>query len=160
MLASLKVYNWENIKRWPIWYVSFITIIVFLIVYSFLKWWLMWWISVLFLFLVVVVSYIILYLISLKKTEVLLYDWFLMIWDKKYNFDELLWFNIELDDNQNFTNFIIVPSNTWYPLKYTIRDDFEAVRDFYTKLNELWLPLYSKYEDDRMYKIIRALKLW
>jgi len=159
-MVSIKVYNWERIKRGPLWYTIFITLIVFLIVYSFLKWWIMWWISVLFLFLVVIAAYIVIYLMSFKKTEITLYDWFLMVWEKKYNFDDLLWFNIELDNNWNFTNFIIVPKATWYPIKYTINSTFEEVKDFYTKLTELWLPLYADYENDRMYKIIRALKLW
>jgi len=161
MIDSIKVYNWEKIERWPIWYIVFITMVIFLIVYSFFMWWLMGWISVLFLFLVVVVSYIILYLMSMKKTEIQLYDWFLMVWDKKYNFQELVWFNIELDKKQEkFTTFILVPTNSQYPLRYTLISWFDEVKSFYKNLTDLWLPLYANYENDRMYKIIRFLKLW
>ena len=159
-MLSIKVYNWEKIKRGPLWYIIFTSLVVFLVVYSFLKWWLMWGISVLFIFLVIVVSYVIIYLMSLKKTEIKLYDWFFVVWDRKYNFDDLLWFNIELDNNWNFTNFVIIPKNTAYPLKYTIISDFDEVKEFYKSLTEMWLPLYWEYENDRMYKIIKFLKLW
>jgi len=159
MIASIKVYNGEKIKRWPIWYSIFTTFAIFLIVYSFLKWWLMWWISVLFLFLVILVSYVILYLMSLKKTEIKLYDWFLMVWDKKYDFSQLLWFNIELDNKWNFTTFILVTQNS-YPLRYTIISWFDEIKDFYNKLKEQWLPVNWDYEKDKLYKMIRLLKLW
>ena len=119
----------------------------------------MGWISILFIFLVIVVSYIIVYLMAMKKTEIKLYDGFFLVWDKKYNFDDLLWFNIELDNKWNFTNFVIVPRNTSYPLKYRIISSFDEVKEFYKALMEMWLPLNWEYENDRIYKIIRFLKL-
>jgi len=158
-MLSIKVYNWDKIERWPIWYIIFTTIVVFLVIYSFLKGGMMGWISVLFIFLVIAVSYVIVYLMSMKKTEIKLYDWFFLVWDKKYNFDDLLWFNIELDDNWNFTNFVIVPRNTSYPLKYRIISSFDEVKEFYKALMEMWLPLNWEYENDRIYKLIKFLKL-
>jgi len=158
-MVSIKVYNGERIKRGPLWYISFVTLIIFMVVYSFLKGGIMWGISVLFLFLVVIAAYIIIYLMSFQETEIKLHDWFLLVGTKKYNFDDLLWFNIELDENWNFTNFILVPKSTWYPIKYTIISSFDEVKDFYTNLIEMGVPLYADYENDRLYKIIKTLKL-
>jgi len=110
----------------------------------------MGWISVLFLFLVIVAAYIIIYLMSFKKTEIKLYDWFMLVWDKKYNYDDLVWFNIELDNEWNFTNFIIVPKATLYPIKYSIISSFDDVKAFYMELTWLWLPLYADYENDNL----------
>lgn len=160
MINSLNIYSWEKIDRSPLWYISFFSISIFLILFSFFKGWVMWWISVLFIFLIILISYIIIYLVSLKKTTLYLYDWYINIKDKNFFFNELLWFNVELDKNGNFTNFVIIPSRTAYPLKYTIIDEQEKIREFIKNLIDKDLPLYGDYENDKMYKIIKFLKLW
>jgi len=161
MISSISIYNGEKIERGPLWYIISTTIVIFLIIYSFFEWWIMWWISVLFLFLVVVVSYVILYLVAMKKTKLELYEWYLLIWEKKYNLSELLWFNIEIDTKNNRpVVFIVVPVNVWYPLRYSIVSDMDEVKQLSIDLSQQWVPLYSDYENDRYYKIIRKLKLW
>lgn len=159
MNNSLKIYAWEKITRSPLWYITFFSISIFLIVFSFFKWWILWWISVLFIFLVIVISYIILYLISLKKTVLYVEDWYIRIKDKTFSFNELLWFNIELDKDGNFINFVIIPANTAYPLKFTINDTPENTKKIIALLIEKKVPLYAEYENDKMYKIIKFLKL-
>jgi len=99
------------------------------------------------------------YLISMKKTEVQLYNGYFIIQDKTFSFWDLLWFNIEIDEKWNFMNFIITPISTGYPLKYTIFDSADNVKNFVTKVLELQVPLYDWYEKDKMYKIIKTLKL-
>jgi len=160
MINSIKVYNWENIERWVIWYIIVFSIIIFFVLFSFLKWWVMWAISVLFIFLVIIVSYIILYLMSLKKIEIQLYDWYFIVWDRTYSFDELQWFNAELSNKWEILNFILIPRKTLYPLKYKLIDSQENVKSFISDVIKIWLPIYADYEADKMYKIIKYLKLW
>ena len=119
----------------------------------------MWAISVAFIFLVIVVGYVISYLMSLKRTEIVVEDWYLIIWDKTYPFDQLWGFNVELDEKSNPTNFVISPKDSNLPLKFAIDDDFENVKKLVSDLLEKWLPLYNKYEQDRFYKIVKLLKL-
>lgn len=159
MNNSLNIYAWEKIYRSPLWYIFFFSISTFLIMFSFFKGWIMSWISVLFIFLIILISYIIIYLISLKKTTLYVYDWYINIKDKNFSFNELLWFNVELDKDGNFTNFVIIPSRTAYPLKFTINDDYEKTKSIIKSLIDKNLPLYADYENDRMYKIITFLKL-
>ena len=160
MPDNLLVYDGERKKRWPFWYIFFTSVIVFLIVYSFFQWWLMWWISVLFIFLVIVVSYIILYLRTFKKIKIVLNDNYFLVWDKTYAFSELLWVNAEYDEKTwKFLNFILVPQSTAYPLKYTIaEEDMEKVGKFISNVLEK-IAVYSDYENDRLYKVIQTLKL-
>jgi len=160
MNNSLNIYTWEKIDRSPLWYISFFSISIFLIVFSFFKWWIMSWISVLFIFLIILISYIIVYLISLKKSILYIYNGYLNIKDKKFPFNELLWFNVELDKNGNFTNFVIIPYRTNYPLKYTINDEYDRTKKIVEYLIDIGLPLYVDYENDKMYKIIKFFKLW
>jgi len=160
MIDSIKAYNGEYIKRGVLWYIIVFSIIIFLIIFSFLKWWIMWAISVLFIFLIIIVSYIILYLMSLKKIEIQLYDWYFIIWDKTYSFDELQWFNADLSSKWEILNFILIPKKTLYPLKYKLRDSQDKAKNFISNVIKLWLPIYSDYENVKMYKIIKYLKLW
>lgn len=160
MLFSLWIYNWEHIERGIFWYIFFFSVVIFLILFSFFKWWIMWWISVIFIFLIIIVWYIILYLSSLKKTNLELYNWYFIINNKTYSFNELLWFNVGLNNKWDFTYFAIIPQNTWYPIKYTINDNQENTKKLIEKLIELWLPIYAEYENDKMYKLITRLKLW
>ncbi len=95
-----------------------------------------------------------------KKIEVQLYDWYFIIWDRTYSFDELQWFNAELSNKWDILNFILIPRKTLYPLKYKLIDSQENVKKFISDLINLWLPIYSDYESDKMYKIIKYLKLW
>ncbi len=160
MINSIKVYNWDYVERWVIWYIVVFSVIIFFVLFSFLKWWVMWAISVLFIFLVIIVSYIILYLMSLKKTEVQLYEWYFIVWDRTYSFDELQGFNAELSNKWDILNFILIPRTTLYPLKYKLINSQNDVKIFISDVIKLWLPIYSNYESDKMYKIIRFLKLW
>ena len=100
------------------------------------------------------------YLISLKKTNLYVYDWYINIKDKNFSFNELLWFNVELDKDGNFTNFVLIPVKTAYPLKYTINDAQEKTKEIIKILINKNLPLYADYENDKMYKIVNFLKLW
>jgi len=120
----------------------------------------MWWISVLFIFLVIVVSYIILYLRSFKKIKIVLNDNYFTVWDKTYSVSELLGVNAEYDEKTGkFLTFILVPRATAYPLKYTIAEtDIEKIWKFISNVLEQ-VPVYSDYENDRLYKTIQALKL-
>ncbi len=158
-MKKLKVYNWELVKRWPIWYVFFISLMIFLVLYSAWHWSIMWTISIIFIFLVIIVWYVISYLISLKKTEITLEDWYFIIWWKTYSFDNILWFNVELDNNWNFTNFVLSTKDTNLPIKFKIDDSIENTKKFIQSTIETWLPLYNWYEQDKMYKIIKLLKL-
>lgn len=160
MNNSLNIYEWEKIERLSLWYIIFFSISIFLIVFSFFKGWIMWWISVLFIFLIIVISYIIMYLISLKRTILYVNDWYINIKNNNFSFNELLWFNVELDKNGNFTNFVIVPVRTSYPLKFTINDTQEKTKDIIRVLIDKNVPLYVDYENDKMYQIIKFLKLW
>lgn len=161
MIDSLNIYEWEIIKRWPLWYISIFSISSFLIFFSFFKWWLTWWISVLFVFAVIMVSYVFLYLVSLKKTTLQIYDWYFLIKDKSFPFSELLWFNVEFNENWDFTNFIIVPAKTEYPSRYTINETSkEKVANLVKTLIDMNLNIYSEYENVKINQIIRYLKLW
>ncbi len=160
MNNSINIYAWEKIKRSPLWYIFFFSISIFLIAFSFFKWWIMWWISVLFIFCIIFVSYIIMHLISMKKTILTVNDWYINISDRNFSFNEILWFNVELDKNGDFTNFVIIPSKTSYPLKYTINDNYYKTKEVIKILINKNVPLYSDYENDRMYKIVTFLKLW
>lgn len=160
MINSLKIYSWEIIKRSPLWYIIFFVIIIWLISLSFFQWWLAWWVSVLFIFLIIIVSYVIVYLYAIKKTVLKIYDSYFDLNEKKYFFSELLWFNIGLDSKWDFSTFIIIPRGTNYPLKYTIIDDNEKIKKVVDDLIKLGLDVYSDYENDKLYKIITFLKLW
>ena len=158
-MKRLKVYNGELVKRGPIWYVIFGSFMVFLVFWSVFHGSLMWAISVAFIFLVIIVGYVLSYLMSLKKTEVVVEDWYLIIWNKTYSFDQLYWFNVELDEKSNPINFVISLKNSNLPLKFTINDSFENVKEIISELIEKWLPLYDWYENDKFYKIIKMLRL-
>ena len=160
MINSIKVYNWDYIERWILWYIIVFSIIIFFVLFSFLKWWVIWAISVLFIFLVIIVSYIILYLMSLKKIEIQLYEWYFIVWDRTYSLNELQWFNADLSCKWEILNFILIPRKTLYPLKYKLIDSQDKVKEFISDVIKLWLPIYADYEVEKMYKIIKYLKLW
>jgi uncharacterized protein (DUF983 family) len=67
-----------------------LTIVVALVVFSFLQGSIMGAISVIFIVLVIVVTYVILYLMSLKKIKIKLNDGYLLIDNKLVSFGELL----------------------------------------------------------------------
>jgi len=158
-MKQLKVYKWEIISRWPLWYVMVFSIIIFLVLYSFFQGSLMGGLSVLFIFLVIIVWYIISYLISLKKTTIKIEDNFLLIWDKPISFDKIIGFNVELDNKGKFKNFVLSTIDSELPLKYTIDDTSENVKQFVSNLLDKGLSLYDWYENNRFYKIIKFLKL-
>lgn len=115
--------------------------------------------SVLFIFLVIIVWYVISYLISLKKTTIKIEDNFLLIWDKPISFDKIIGFNVELDNKGKFKNFVLSTIDSELPLKYTIDDTSENVKQFVSNLLDKGLSLYDWYENNRFYKIIKFLKL-
>ena len=156
---KLKVYNGEIIQRGPLWYVFFISLMIFLVLYSFFNGSLMWAISVAFIFLVIIVGYVISYLLSIKKTEIILEDGYLRINDKTFPLSSLVGFNIDLDENWNFKNFVIVTAESNFPFKFTINDSPENVKEFVKALLDEGVPLYNGYEQDKMYKLIKMLKL-
>lgn len=158
-MTKLKIYWWEIVQRWPLWYVFFISVIVFLIAYSFFQGSLWGWISVTFLFLVIAVWYVIRYLISLKKTELVVQDNHLIIDKEIYPFDKIIGFNIELDKDYKPINFVLSTLDSNLPLKWTICDDFENVKKVVNELLSKWVSLYDWYENDRLYKIVKFLKL-
>lgn len=159
-MNQITVYNGEHIDRGPIWYVLTLSFMIFLVLYSFFQGSLMWWISVAFIFLVIVVWYVISYLTSMKKIKIQLNDWFLVVWDKTYSFDKILWINAEFDNAGKIKTFIITTSdNPTFPLRFTVADDEENIKNFITKALESGLQLYDWYEKDKFYKIVRALKL-
>ena len=160
MIAELEVYNWEHIKRWPIWYIAFISITIFLIVFSFFQWNIMWWISVIFISIIVLVSYIILYLISLKKIKIQLYESYFLIDNKIVLFSDLLWFDVDIDEKWNMINFVLIYLNSSFPIRYKIISANEITKEFIIKLVDLWLTTNSSYMDSMLYKFIRFLKLW
>ena len=141
-----------------LWYLLFFSLITFLVIYSFFQGSLMGALSVAFIFLIIIVSYVILYLTSLKKTEIILEDWYLVVAWKTYSFNQIKWFNVEFDSNWKFTTFILY---SWYgfPLRFTIADTDENVKEFVTSLINAWLVVDDSYENDRLYKIIRFLKI-
>ena len=156
---KLKVYNGEIIQRGPLWYVFFISLMIFLVLYSFFNGSLMWAISVAFIFLVIIVGYVISYLLSIKKTEIILEDGYLRINDKTFPLSSLVGFNIDLDENWNFKNFVIVTPESNFHLKFNINDSPENVKEFVKALLDEGVPLYNGYEQDKMYKLIKMLKL-
>ena len=159
-MNKITVYNWEHIKRGPIWYVITLSIMIFLILYSFFQGSLMWWISVAFIFLVIVVWYVISYLTSMKKIDIQINDGFLIVWDRTYSFDDIIGINAEIDDKGNLKTFIITTvDNPNFPLRFTIADNDDNVKNFITNALEKGLILYDGYEKDRLYKIARTLKL-
>jgi len=159
-MKQITVYNGEHIDRWPLWYVISLSIIIFLIIYSFFQGSLMWWISVTFIFLIVIVWYVISYLTSMKKIKIQLNDWFLVVGDRTYSFDSILWINAEFDNNWHLKTFIITTFDSPnFPMRFTIADDEENVKEFITEALDKWLQLYNGYENDKFYKIVRALKL-
>ena len=159
-MSQITVYNWEHIERGPLWYVITISVMLFLVIYSFFQGSLMWWISVAFIFLVIVVWYVISYLTSMKKIKIQLNDGFLVVWDKTYSFDSILGINAEVDNNWNFKTFIITPTDSPnFPLRFTIADSNENVKEFIAQALESGLQLYDGYENDKLYKITRWLKL-
>ena len=63
------------------------------------------------------------------------------------------------DENWNFKNFVIVTAESNFPFKFTINDSPENVKEFVKALLDEGVPLYNGYEQDKMYKLIKMLKL-
>jgi len=99
---------------------------------------------------------------SLKKIKIQLYDGYFLVWDKTFSFNELQWINADIDKDWNIINFIIIPKATLYPLKYKVVNfaNQDKIKKFISNIINQWVLIYSDYENEKMYKIIKFFKLW
>jgi hypothetical protein len=54
---------------------------------------------------------------------------------------------------------VIVTAESNFPFKFTINASPENVKEFVKALLDEGVPLYNGYEQDKMYKLIKMLKL-
>ena len=145
---ELKVYNGEIYDRGLLWYVIASLIIIFLIILSFILknyfWLLVVWL--------LIAWYLFLEIWSKKKINIKITDTWIIIWDKFFNRDNIVGFDIELLNTKK--NLIIFTEND--VLIYTIAENSEdKILDFENQLvnfipkinlisNYVWLNIFRK----------------
>jgi hypothetical protein len=150
---TLRAYNWEHFERSKRWYVFFALLLIIVIGLSL---WKKNIIGVVVLF-IILGAYFYYSILSQKVISLTIKKDHLLIDNKIYLWSIFSAYSLELDKKTQKIRNLVLIGGKWY-LIYTIHDTNEHSKAFLTEISE-YLPLVSDFEQSKLEKITRILKL-
>ncbi len=93
-----------------------------------------------------------------QKIKISILNEWLKLWEKLYSWNSIEWFMLELDPKESIIKNIVFIIGTNKAI-HTIVDEWEKIKTFILKLEEIWIPLFSDINQTFIEKLIRKLKL-